>query len=104
MIQAISNVSGLSIDAEYLRIIQELQRLGLSATGNREADYLRLERAKAELVNKIKDKEVKENSQTIGVQVLSPVDEAKYAERSHMEVQRLGAMTVAELNRIYFGI
>ena len=35
---------------------------------------------------------------------LSPIDEARYAERSHMEEQRLGAMTVAELNRMFFGL
>jgi len=78
--------------------------MGLSATGNRETDYFRLERAKEELVNKIRDKETRDNSKSIGVQVLSPVDETQNAERSQMEEQRLGAMTVAELNKIFFGL
>ena len=104
LIQALGNASGLSIDAEYLKVIQELRRLGLTSTGNQEVDFIRLERAKSELVNKIRDKETRESSESIGVQILSPVDEAKNAERSQMEAQRLGAMTVAELNKIYFGL
>ena len=53
MIQAIGNASGLSIDAEYLRIIQELRRLGLQPTGDKNNDAQRLAQAKAQLVQKI---------------------------------------------------
>ena len=104
MIQAIGNASGLSIDAEYLRIIQELRRLGLTSTGNREVDFQRLQQAKSELVDKIKNKENSDTEKTLGVQVISEVDESEMAKRSEMEMQRLGAMTVAELNKMYFGL
>lgn len=104
MIQALGNASGLSIDTEYLKVIQELRRLGLTSTGNQEIDFIRLERAKSELVNKIRDKETRESSESIGIQILSPVEEAQNAERVQLEAQRLGAMTIAELNKIYFGL
>ena len=45
-----------------------------------------------------------QNVQNIGVQVIEPVDESEYAVRAEMEEQRLGAMSVAQLNRLYFGL
>lgn len=105
LIQALGVASGLSIDAEYLRIIQELRSLGLSPTGNKSTDAQRLAQAKAELVQRIHKKEETTNSQQeLGVQVISQVDESEYVQRSEMEEQRLGAMTVAQLNKIYFGL
>ena len=105
MIQALGNASGLSIDSEYLRIIQELRSLGLFPTGNKATDANRLQKAKEELVHRIQKKEETTNSQQeLGVQVINQVDESEYAERSEMEEQRLGAMTVAQLNKIFFGL
>ena len=105
MIQALGNASGLVIDAEYLRIIQELRALGLTPTGNKSTDAQRLAKAKAELVQRIQNKEDNANSQKeLGVQVINQVDESEYAIRSEMEEQRLGAMSVAQLNRIFFGL
>ena len=105
MIQALGNASGLSIDAEYLRIIQELRSLGLSPSGNKSTDAQRLAAAKAELVQRIHKKEENTNSQqSLGVQIINQVDESEYAQRSEMEEQRLGAMTVAQLNKIFFGL
>ncbi len=105
MIQALGNASGLSIDAEYLRIIQELRSLGLTPTGNKTTDAQRLAQAKAELVQRIQKKEeITKSNQELGVQVISQVDESEYAQRSEMEEQRLGAMSVAQLNRIFFGL
>ena len=105
LIQVLGSVSNNYIDAEYLRIIQELRRLGLQPTGNKANDAQRLAQAKAELVQKIhkKEEETKENH-SLGVQVINSVDETYYAEHSELETQRLGAMTIAELNRIYFGL
>ena len=40
----------------------------------------------------------------IGIQVINPVDEIKYLQRSEMEEQRLGAINIAELNKLYFGL
>lgn len=105
MIQTLGNASGLVIDAEYLRIIQELRALGLTPTGNKSTDAQRLAKAKAELVQRIQNKEDNANSQKeLGVQVINQVDESEYAIRSEMEEQRLGAMSVAQLNRIFFGL
>ena len=104
MIQALGAASGLSIDAEYLRIIQELRSLGLAPSGNKYSDAQRLAQAKAELVQRIQKQEETNNIQELGVQVINQVDESQYAQRSEMEEQRLGAMTVAKLNRMYFGL
>jgi len=105
LIQTLGNASGLVIDAEYLRIIQELRALGLTPTGNKSTDAQRLAKAKAELVQRIQNKEDNANSQKeLGVQVINQVDESEYAIRSEMEEQRLGAMSVAQLNRIFFGL
>ena len=104
MLQAIGSAGGLNIDAEYLRIMQELRRLGLTSTGNKDADAQRLAQAKAELIDRIKNSENQDRSQSLGVQVVGAVDEAENAKRSEMEEQRLGAMNVAQLNRIFFGL
>lgn len=103
MIQAISPISSYS-DPEYLRIIQELRRLGISPSGNKTVDKAKLEQAKTELITKIKEKEQVETKSDIQVQVIDPADEIQYAQRAEMEEQRLGAMTVAQLNRIYFNL
>ena len=102
MINAIGKAAGLSIDAEHLRIIQELRRLGLEPTGVKSTDAQKLAKAKAELIQKIHKKEEVDATQSLGVQVINSVDEKFYAERSELEQQRLGAMTVAELNKFYF--
>ena len=105
MIQALGNASGLSIDAEYLRIIQELRSLGLSPTGNKGTDAQRLAQAKAELVHRIvKKEETSKSQQELGVQVINQVDESEFIQRSEMEEQRLGAMNVALLNKIFFNL
>lgn len=102
MINAIGNASGLSIDAEYLRIIQELRRLGLQPTGDKNNDAQRLAQAKAELVKKIQKQDEINSIKSLGIQIINSVDETYLSERSEMETQRLGAMTVAELNKLYF--
>ena len=103
MISALGAASGLHIDSEYLRIIQELRKLGITPTGDKSIDSQRLNQAKQALIEKIQSKE-NNNEQNIGVQTISPVDEAENSKRAEMEEQRLGAMTVAELNRLYFKI
>ena len=102
MINAIGNAAGLSIDAEHLRIIQELRQIGLEPTGIKSTDAQKLAKAKAELIQKIHKKEEVNATQSLGVQIINSVDEKFYAEHSEMEQQRLGAMTLAELNRYYF--
>ena len=105
MVQALGISNGLSIDTEYLRIMRELRSFGLSPSGNKTKDAQRLSQAKTELVQKLQNREEISNSrEDLGVQVINQVDESGYAVRSEMEEQRLGAMNVAMLNKIYFGL
>ena len=98
---AINSIHSPYNDAEYLLILQELRRLGLAPTGNKSTDKMKLEQAKAELIHKIQEREQESQKQSLQIQTVDAVDEAEYAKRSEMEEQRLGAMTVAELNRYF---
>lgn len=103
-IGAISNsIREIEADSEYLRIIQELKALGLTPSGNKNADKAKLQQAKAELIQKIQEKDDGQNN-NLQVQTIEPVDKAQDSKRADLEEQRLGAMTVAELNRLYFKI
>ena len=105
MVAAIGYNNGSGIDAEYMRIMRDLKSLGLSPSGNKDIDFQRLGQAKNELVQRLqKNKEISGSSQELGVQVINQVDESEYLQRSEMEEQRLGAMNVAQLNKIYFGL
>ena len=95
MVQAISAIGNNQYnDPEYMRIIQELLKLGLKPTGNKAIDKSRLEAAKQELAEKIQDK-FQEQMQQGNVQD---------AQRNQMEIDKLGAMNVAELNKILHGL
>ena len=101
MIQAISIASGNQVDAEYLRIIQELRSLGLSPSGNKAIDAQKLANAKNKLVEKIQqNKNVNEEHG----QPMYAIDEREATKRAELEEKKPGAMTVAQLNRIYFGL
>ena len=100
MVAAISAVSSHS-DPEYLRILQELMKLGIAPSGNKSVDKSKLEQAKIELMQKIQAKQEAEQKQELKVQ---PLEAAKDSQRIELEVERLGAMNIAELNKIYFGL
>ena len=106
MLQAIGKYGEMHIDADYQRIIRELRALGLFPTGNKSTDAQKLATAKEELVQRIHKKEEKitNSQQDLGVQIISQVDESESAQRLEFEEQRLGAMAVAQLNKIYFGL
>ena len=104
MIQAISPIINPYSDPEYLRILQELMRLGIAPSGNKNIDKAKLEQAKTELIEKIQQKETNNQKQELQVQPMSPVDNVQDAKRTEMEEQRLGAMNIAELNKIYFNL
>ena len=89
-------------DAEYMRILQELRQLGISSSGNKSTDKSRLNQAKVELVQKIQTKQAEEQKQDIQVQPLEATQESQHTPQ--MEQERIGAMTLAELNKIYFGL
>ena len=95
MVQAIGAIGGNKncIDPEYMRIIQEMRSLGLTPTGNKQVDKATLEQKKQELAKKIQEK----------AETKQP-DVADNSQRKKLEVEKLGAMTVAELNKLLHGL
>ncbi len=104
MVAAINAISSSGYDAEYQRILQELMRLGISPSGNKTIDKGKLEQAKTELIQKIQNKNQEEEKNELQVETIGAVQDSQDFKRAQMEEQRLGAMTIAELNRMYFGI
>ena len=104
MVAAINAISSSGYDAEYQRILQELMRLGISPSGNKTIDKGKLEQAKTELIQKIQNKNQEEEKNELQVEIIGAVQDSQDSKRAQMEEQRLGAMTLAELNRMYFGI
>ena len=104
MVAAISSLGVHNYDPEYQRILQELMRFGIAPSGNKNIDKGKLEQAKTELIQKIQTKNNEEEKQALQVQPLEGVLDTQDPKRAEMEEQRLGAMTLAELNRMYFGI
>lgn len=100
MIAPVNTVNGFS-DPEYIRILNELMRFGISSSGNKTVDKSKLEQAKTELIQKIQVKQDDEQKQNLQV---VPSEGVQDAARANLEETRLGAMTLAELNKIYFGI
>ncbi len=101
MLQAINPINAYP-DYEHLRILQELRSLGITPSGTKSIDKAKLEQAKAELILKIKDKEHTDITSDLKIQIIDPAEAIENTKRSEMEEQRLGAMTIAELNKIYF--
>ncbi len=97
MIQAVGAI-GTYCDPEYLRILRELMQLGITPSYNKSIDKAKLEKAKLELVQKAEQK-MREN-QPYQIQG----EAAGQSERSKAEEERIGAMTLAELNRMFFGL
>ena len=94
-----------TLDYEYYKIIQELRALGISPTGDKNTDKARLEAEKQKLVEKITEKkaEISEEKELSFDDIVVQTYQVS-AERQEMEEKLLGAMTIAEWNRIYFGI
>lgn len=103
MVAAIGAINSYE-DPEYLRILSELMKLGIAPSGNKSIDKTKLEQAKAELVQKIQTKHQEEEKQSLQIQPLEGVMDTQDSKRAQMEEERLGAMTVAELNKFYFGL
>lgn len=105
MALAISSICSSSYtDAKYQRILQELMRLGIAPSGNKSVDKNKLEQAKTELIQKIQTRNNEEEKQSLQVQPLEGVKDTQDSKRAQIKEQRLGAMTLAELNKMYFGI
>ena len=86
------------IDPEYLKIIQELRRLGLTPTGNKQADKAKLEAEKSKLTQKVINKAQEQQAVNNNQDIASP------EKRNQMEVQKVGAMTVAKLYKFLHGL
>ena len=103
MVAAISSINPC-IDPEYLRIIQQLRSLGIAPSGNKTVDQAKLAQAKAELIEKIHTKHEEEIKSELQVQPIADVEDVVDTKRAEMEEKRLGAMNVAELNKLFFGL
>lgn len=103
MIPAVGAVSANS-DPEYLRMLQELMKLGIAPSGNKSIDKTKLEQAKTELIEKIQTKQREEEKNYLQVQPIEAAQATAEPKRAQMEEERLGAMTIAELNKFYFGL
>lgn len=93
-ISAIGSSGNFNPDPEYVRILQELYQLGIKPTGRKRIDKKRLEEEKQKIAQKI---ETKLNS-------TKSDDNKVNKDRAILEEERLGAMTVGELNKILHGI
>ena len=94
-----------NIDYEHQRIINELLAMGISPTYDKNTDKAKLEAEKAKLVDKISRKvENLEEKSSIKFEDTIVSYHQQDEERLGLEEQRLGAMTLAELNKIYFGL
>lgn len=91
LIQAVGAISQYS-DPEYIRIIQELRKRGLSPTGNKIIDKSRLERAKEKL-------ELSENEK-----IKTTNYQDSETELAKLEEERIGATQLSELNKILLGL
>lgn len=87
MILAIGAINQYT-DPEYIKILMELRKLGITPSGNKTIDCARLVQEKHRLEEKF---EVKE-------QALPDI------EREKLEEQRTGATALAEINKILLGL
>ena len=89
-------------DPEYIKIIKELTQMGITPSGNKNADVSKLKEAKTELIEKIQTKQNEEQKQELQVQPLEARKESQQTQQ--LEYAKTGAMTLAELNKLYFGL
>ena len=99
---AIGSYSSNLQDPEYIKVLKELMQMGITPSGNKNTDVSKLKQAKTELIEKIQTKQNEEQKQELQVQPLEATKETQQAQQ--LEYARTGAMTLAELNKIYFGL
>ncbi len=87
MIQAVGAINHYT-DPEYIKILMELRKLGITPSGNKTIDREKLVQEKHRLEEKF---EVKE-------QYIPNI------EREKLEEQRTGATALAEINKILLGL
>ena len=77
---------------------------GIAPSGNKSVDKSKLEQAKAELLQKIQTRQKEEQKQELQVQPIEGIEDTRDTKRAQLEESRLGAMTISELNKLYFGL
>lgn len=99
---AIGSYGSNYLDPEYIKIIKELTQMGITPSGNKNTDVSKLKQAKTELIEKIQTKQNEEQKQELQVQPLEASKESQQTQQ--LEYAKTGAMTLAELNKLYFGL
>ncbi len=89
LIQAVGAINGYD-DPEYIRILMELRKLGITPSGNKTVDRGKLVQEKHRLEEKFK------------IEPQQP--DKNQAEREKLEEQRTGATALAEINKILLGL
>ena len=104
MVTAISGIGHNNyMDYEYMQIIMELHRLGITPCGNKQADKARLQAEKAKIVKQIKLK-AESAQRPEKNQLTDEKEKTELLEKAQLEEERLGAKTIAELNKILHGL
>lgn len=89
MIQAVGAISHYT-DPEYIKILIELRKLGISPSGNKTVDRGKLEQEKRKLEEKFEIKNLDTDKNQL--------------EREQLEERRTGATALAEINKILLGL
>ena len=77
-------------DPEYIRILMELRKLGITPSGSKAIDRQKLADEKRRLEEKFEVKHSDSNKNQL--------------ERENLEKQRIGATALAEINKILLGL
>lgn len=104
MVVGISKISYATIDAEHYAIIQQLKALGITPTGNKDADRAKLNIEKNKLIQQIKTKAKNKNDNKPNFKEILGETISNNNPTNQLELEMLGAKSVGELNRIYFNI
>ena len=98
-------IGGLhSIDYEHKRIIRELIAMGITPSYDKNIDKSKLEIEKNNLIEKISNKAEQNQGTSVSFEETVVGYYQPDNERVGLEESRLGAMTLSELNKIYFGL
>lgn len=89
MIQAVGAINHYT-DPEYIKILMELRKLGITPSGNKTIDRGKLVQEKHRLEEKF--------------EVKTPVTDKNQVERELLEENRPGATALAEINKILLGL
>jgi hypothetical protein len=93
VIQAVGAIGQYS-DPEYLKIIQELMKLGIAPSGNKSIDKAKLEKAQQKTESKFEIDKTQNNNQK----------DEQQTKKEQMEEQRVGATNLAEINKVLLGL